>query len=59
MSDYCFNKALENDFLRIDEPKGTFFLREVQKPLLILASGTGIAPIVAMLLSLELAEDYH
>jgi CDP-4-dehydro-6-deoxyglucose reductase len=53
MSDYWFNKILSNDLLRIEGPKGTFFLRDSRKPLVFLATGTGIAPIKAILNCLE------
>lgn len=58
MSDYWFNQAKENDLIRIEGPKGTFFLRDHSKPLLFLASGTGIAPIMSILKSLDANEGY-
>jgi len=40
----------ERDILRIEAPLGTFFLREESaRPIVLLASGTGFAPIKAML----------
>ena len=48
-SNYWFNKAKLNDLLRIEGPKGTFFLRDRAKPLVFLATGTGIAPIISIL----------
>ncbi|WP_051145006.1 FAD-binding oxidoreductase [Thiomicrorhabdus sp. Kp2] len=59
MSNYWFNQAKENDLLRIEGPKGTFFLRESKKPLLFLATGTGIAPIISMLQGLDEDDTYH
>lgn len=59
MSDYWFNQARENDLLRIEGPKGTFFLRDNSKPLLFLATGTGIAPIMSILNSLDKNPDYQ
>lgn len=59
MSDYWFNHAKENDLLRVEGPKGTFFLREHTKPLLFLATGTGIAPIISILKSLDENPDYN
>lgn len=39
----------ERDILRFEGPKGTFFLREdSQRPIVLLASGTGFAPIKAL-----------
>lgn len=53
MSDYLFNSAKSNDLLRFYGPLGTFFLRELSgRHLIFLATGTGIAPIKAMLESL-------
>lgn len=53
MSDYWFNHAKLNDLLRLNGPLGTFFLRECAKTdIFFLATGTGIAPVKAMLESL-------
>jgi CDP-4-dehydro-6-deoxyglucose reductase len=53
MSDYWFHHARENDLLRLHGPLGTFVLREVAGlDLVLLATGTGIAPIKAILESL-------
>jgi CDP-4-dehydro-6-deoxyglucose reductase len=53
MSEYWFQRAKVNDLLRFNGPLGTFFLRSVdQIHLVFLATGTGIAPIKAMLESL-------
>jgi len=49
LSQYWFNDAKENDLLRIEGPLGTFFFREALKPAIFLATGTGIAPIKAIL----------
>lgn len=56
-SQYWFNDAKENDLLRIEGPKGTFFLRKPKNHVLFLATGTGIAPIKAMLD--KLSESHH
>lgn len=48
MSSYLFNHAKKNDLLRIEGPLGTFCLRESVKKPLFIATGTGIAPIKAM-----------
>lgn len=58
MSDYWFDQAKENDLLRIEGPKGTFYLRDISKPLMFLATGTGIAPIFSMLQKLDSMEDF-
>lgn len=53
MSEYWFNSAKPGDLLRLHGPLGTFFLRDVEnKDLMFLATGTGIAPVKAMLESL-------
>ncbi len=49
-SEYAFNKMKERDILRFEGPLGTFFLREEDnKPIILLASGTGFAPVKAIL----------
>jgi CDP-4-dehydro-6-deoxyglucose reductase, E3 len=57
-SNYWFNEAKSNNLLRIEGPKGTFFLRDRAKPLVFLATGTGIAPIVSILDGLDLDPDF-
>jgi CDP-4-dehydro-6-deoxyglucose reductase len=50
MSAHWFNQAKINDLLRLQGPRGTFFLRDVaDRNLIFLATGTGIAPVKAML----------
>lgn len=50
MSEYWFNLAKVNDLLRLHGPLGTFVLREtVGVDLYFLATGTGIAPVKAMM----------
>lgn len=51
MSDYWFNKAKENDLLRLEGPKGTFFLKNHtnKENLVFLATGTGIAPLKSII----------
>jgi CDP-4-dehydro-6-deoxyglucose reductase len=50
MSKYWFNEAKVNDLLRLEGPLGSFFLRESDKKnIILLATGTGIAPIKAIL----------
>jgi CDP-4-dehydro-6-deoxyglucose reductase len=49
-TDHVFGKMKERDILRFEGPHGTFFLREDSaKPIVFVASGTGFAPIKAML----------
>ena len=50
MSKYWFEEAKINDLLRVEGPLGSFFLREAKcENIVFLATGTGIAPIKAML----------
>lgn len=50
MSKYWFEEAAANDLLRMEGPLGTFCLRNSNaSQLILLATGTGIAPIKAML----------
>lgn len=50
MSQYWFGSAQSNDLLRLEGPLGTFSLRNTQPSnLIFLATGTGIAPVKAML----------
>lgn len=50
MSRYWFQQAKANDLLRLRGPLGTFFLRDqAGKDLVLLATGTGLAPVKAIL----------
>jgi CDP-4-dehydro-6-deoxyglucose reductase, E3 len=56
LSRFWFEQAKPNDLLRIEGPFGTFFLRDAAPTnILFLATGTGIAPVKALLE--ELAAD--
>ena len=49
-TDHVFEKMKERDILRFEGPLGTFFLREESdKPIVFVASGTGFAPIKAVI----------
>jgi CDP-4-dehydro-6-deoxyglucose reductase len=49
-TDQVFGTMKEKDIFRIEGPYGSFFLREdSDKPLVLLASGTGFAPIKALI----------
>jgi CDP-4-dehydro-6-deoxyglucose reductase len=49
-TDQVFSTMKEKDILRLEGPFGSFFLREdSDKPLVLLASGTGFAPIKALI----------
>jgi benzoate/toluate 1,2-dioxygenase reductase subunit len=59
MSAYLCNDANEGDPIRFTGPYGSFYLREVARPTLFLAGGTGIAPFVSMLESLKTKNPQH
>ncbi len=49
-SDQVFTRLKERDLLRFQGPLGTFFIREEStRPILLLAGGTGFAPIKAII----------
>jgi CDP-4-dehydro-6-deoxyglucose reductase len=49
-TDHVFGAMKEKEILRVEGPHGTFYLREGStKPIVMLASGTGFAPIKALL----------
>ncbi|MBS0507899.1 MAG: CDP-6-deoxy-delta-3,4-glucoseen reductase [Proteobacteria bacterium] len=49
-TDHVFGAMKEKEILRVEGPFGSFFLREDSaKPMILLASGTGFAPIKALL----------
>jgi CDP-4-dehydro-6-deoxyglucose reductase len=49
-TEHVFGKMKERDILRLEGPLGSFFLREDSaKPVVLVASGTGFAPIKSML----------
>jgi len=48
-TDHVFGRMKEKEILRLEGPFGSFFLREDStKPIVLLASGTGLAPIKAI-----------
>lgn len=49
MSSYLAGAAKPGDALTLTGPIGSFYLRDVTRPLLFLAGGTGLAPFLAML----------
>jgi CDP-4-dehydro-6-deoxyglucose reductase len=62
MSHYWFEAAKPNDLLRLEGPQGTFCLRNTKNSVLVfMATGTGIAPIKAILEQLndELAQHTY
>lgn len=58
MSSYLTDRAAIGDTITFTGPHGSFFLRETDRPVLLFAGGTGLAPILSMLRKL-LAEGSH
>jgi CDP-4-dehydro-6-deoxyglucose reductase len=48
-TDHVFGAMKEKEIQRVEGPFGSFFLRESDKPMVMLASGTGFAPIKALI----------
>ena len=48
-TDHVFGAMKEKEILRIEGPFGSFYLRDSDKPMVLLASGTGFAPIKALI----------
>ncbi|MGO4956026.1 benzoate 1,2-dioxygenase electron transfer component BenC [Luteococcus sp. Sow4_B9] len=57
MSTYLTERAAVGDQLEMDGPHGSFFLRESTSPLLLVAGGTGLAPVMSIMRQLRLAGD--
>jgi benzoate/toluate 1,2-dioxygenase reductase subunit len=49
MSGYLTERAKPGDRLTIKGPLGSFYLRDIKRPVLMLAGGTGLAPFLSML----------
>ena len=53
-TDHVFGSMKEKEILRIEGPFGSFYLREdSDKPIILLASGTGFAPVKALIEQLQ------
>ena len=48
-TDHVFGTMKERDILRFEGPLGSFFLQDSDKPIVFVASGTGFAPIKAII----------
>ena len=55
MSEYLAQRCAVGDRLDLTGPMGSFFLRESPRPLLLLAGGTGLAPVLSILETLAVA----
>ncbi|GAB89504.1 benzoate 1,2-dioxygenase electron transfer component BenC [Gordonia rhizosphera] len=53
MSTYLTERAQRGESITFTGPHGSFFLRESVRPILLLAGGTGLAPILSMLRKLH------
>ncbi len=53
MSTYLTDSAARGEPIAFTGPHGSFFLREADRPVLLLAGGTGLAPILSMLRKLD------
>ena len=53
MSTYLTDRAAVGDDISFTGPHGSFFLRDTERPVLLLAGGTGLAPILSMLRKLR------
>lgn len=53
MSGYLTERASVGDELTFTGPNGSFFLREGERPVLLLAGGTGLAPILSIVRSVR------
>lgn len=49
MSRYLAERAAPDDVIQCRGPQGTFYLRSSARPVLMVAGGTGVAPMVSML----------
>lgn len=53
MSSWLTGSAQPGDRLQVTGPQGIFYLRKVERPVLMLAGGTGLAPFLSMLALLQ------
>ena len=56
-TDQVFGTLKVKDILRVEGPYGSFFLRESEQPMILLASGTGLAPVKAIVEQLQARGD--
>ena len=55
MTTYLRDRAQPGDRIEFNGPLGSFYLRELKRPALLLAGGTGLAPFLSMLEKIEAA----
>lgn len=59
MSSWLTGQARSGDKLTLSGPLGVFYLRPVNRPILMLAAGTGLAPFLSMLAQLKKSNPDH
>jgi len=59
MSTYMAQKARVGDSITLRGPFGSFYLRDIKRPVLMLAGGTGLAPFLAMLEKIQQNGSAH
>ena len=59
MSSYLRDTARVGDRLQVTGPMGSFFLREAKRPALLMAGGTGLAPILSMVEAMTRLDLQH
>lgn len=59
MSSFLTGLAKAGDSMSLAGPLGSFYLRDIRRPLLLLAGGTGLAPFTAMLEKIAEAGSEH
>ena len=59
MSDFLRCRAKEGDLVNIEGPFGHFYLRGQARPILMMAGGTGLAPMLSMLDQMASMERFH
>tara|TARA_R110002072_G_scaffold27885_17_gene90363 strand:+ start:2960 stop:3982 length:1023 start_codon:yes stop_codon:yes gene_type:complete len=57
MSDYLSQRAQPGDEMTVTGPFGRFYLRPVERPIVMVAGGTGLAPMLSMLDTLVANND--
>lgn len=59
MSTFMTESAKIGDEIKLSGPFGSFYLRDIKRPILMLAGGTGLAPFLAMLESIKATGTSH
>ena len=59
LTTYLRDRAKNGDRIEFNGPLGSFYLREIKRPTLFLAGGTGLAPFLSMLDKIEATGTEH